>query len=105
MGKKELAFFTAALIIFSFVIIDIYWWINISSDYSKSLAQANKEYLEKFPIVINNGHYVSIINIIILTVAGFLFYKAKYFKKIKVISLILLASCIVIGSWQLFTLF
>ena len=104
MKKIEIRFFIIGLLIFTLVIIDIYWWIEISSDYSKSLTQVNKEYIAKFRGFIKNGNHVSILNIIFLGGAGFLFFKAKKLNGLKILSLIFLASCTVIAIWQLFTL-
>ena len=104
MKKIEIIFFIIGLLMFSFVILDIFWWIEISSNYSKSLIQVNKEFLEKFPSFIKNGKSVSILNIIFLVVAGFLFLRSKSIKGLKIFSLILLTFCVLIGVWQLFTL-
>ena len=104
MKKIEIIFFIIGLLMFSFVILDIFWWIEISSNYSKSLIQVNKEFLAKFPSFIKNGKSVSILNITFLLVAGFLFLRSKSIKGLKILSFILLSFCVLIGIWQLFTL-
>ena len=104
MKKKEFAFFIVALLILSLVIIDIYWWIQISSNHAKSLVQVNKEYLENFGGLIKNGHQVSILNIILTCMAGFLFHNAMSIRELKTSILVLIFLCFIIGSWQLFTL-
>lgn len=104
MKKIEVISFIAGLLICSLVILDIFWWVQLSSDYSKSLTQVNKEYIAKFPGFIKNGQHISILNIIFLLIAGLLFYKSKSFKGLKALSIISLAFCVLIGIWQLFTL-
>ncbi len=100
---RIILFFTA-LFLFCIVATDIFWWIQISSDNSKSLAQVNKEYLEKFPLFISSGKQIVMLNILILTTSGALFFISKSSPKIKMISQVFLIGCIVIGLWQIFTL-
>ena len=102
--KKEIIYFIIAFILFSIVAVDIYWWIQISSDFSKSLDQAKREYHEKFPCFIGKGHSVAILNILLLSVAAFLFYKAQTLQKIKLLSKIFFVISIVLIAWQVFSL-
>ena len=102
--RKHLIFFIIAFILFCFVLIDIYWWIQISSDYSKSLEDVKREYNEKFPNFIGKGHGVALLNITLLAIASLLFYKSKSAEKLRVLSVIFLVCCIIIGLWQFFTI-
>ena len=102
--RKELVFFVVASILFCLVLVDIYWWIQISSDYSKSLEQVKREYNEIFPNFIGKGHGVALVNILFLTIAGLLFFKSRSLNSLKVLSLIFLGCCIIIGAWQIFSL-
>ena len=104
MKKKELILFFIGLILFFIVFIDIYWWIQISSDYSKSLAQVKKEYREKLPGFIATVQQVAIFNILFLAIASSCFLKAASLKKLKITARIFFVLCIIIGTWQLFTL-
>lgn len=104
MKKKEPILFLVGLILFFIVFIDIYWWILISSDYSKSLEQVKKEYQEKLPWFIAKGQRVAIFNILFLSIAAFLFFKASSLNKLKMTSRVFFILCIIVGMWQLFTL-
>ncbi|MEO6136158.1 MAG: hypothetical protein ABIP35_13460 [Ginsengibacter sp.] len=104
MKINEVLLFSIGLILFSIVVIDLYWWIEISSDYSKSFDQAKKEYLEKLPSFISKGGQVAVYNIILLTIAGFLFFKAATLSRLKIISKVFFVLCIAIGAWQVFSL-
>ena len=104
MKKKELILFFIGLILFFFVFIDIYWWIQISSDYSKSLELVKKEYQEKLPGFIAVGPQVAILNILFLAIASSCFLKASSLNKLKIIARIFFVLSIIIGIWQLFTL-
>lgn len=102
--KKELIFFIIAFLLLSFVCTDIFWWIQISSDYSKSLQQVNIEYLKKFPELITNGKQVAILNILLLSISILLFLKSEKFRKIKGLSFALIIINAIIVLWQTFTL-
>lgn len=102
--KKEVVFFVIALTLFCFVLVDIYWWIEISSDYSKSLEQVKSQYNEKFPSFIGKGHGVALMNILFLAIAGLLFFKSKSLNNLKILSQIFLGCCLIIGAWQIFSL-
>jgi hypothetical protein len=104
MKKNELILFFIGLILFSLVIVDLYWWFQISSDYSKSFEQVKKEYQEKLPWFIAKGNRVTILNITFLTIAGFLFFKSTSLNLSKIIGNVFFILCIIIGAWQLFTL-
>jgi hypothetical protein len=105
MRKKEVILFFFALIPFCFVILNIFWWIQISSDYSKSLEQVKNEYHEKFPAFIGaGGHRVALLNILLLSVASFLFYKVQNDQKLKSLSRIFFTISVILIAWQFFTL-
>lgn len=104
MKINEVLLFSIGLILFSIVVIDLYWWIEISSDYSKSFDQAKKEYLEKLPSFISKGGQVAVYNIVLLAIAGFLFFKSSALKQLKIISKVFFIFCIIIVAWQVFSL-
>ena len=102
--KKEIIYFTIALIVFCFVAVDIYWWIVVSSDASKSFQQMKREYLERFPAILQNARIITLLNIGLLATASFLFIKAQTLQKIKLVSKIFFVTSMVLSAWQVFTL-
>ena len=102
--KKEIIYFVIALIIFCFVAVDIYWWIVVSSDASKSFQQMKSEYLERFPTILQNARIITLLNIGLLATASFLFMKAQTLQKIKLVSKIFFVTSMVLIAWQVFTL-
>lgn len=102
--KKEIIYFTIALIVFCFVAVDIYWWIVVSSDASKSFQQMKSEYLERFPAILQNARIITLLNIGLLATASFLFMKAQTLQKIKLVSKIFFVTSMVLIAWQVFTL-
>jgi hypothetical protein len=86
------------------VVIDLYWWIDISTDASKSFEQAKQEYFARFPEFIGEGHGVTMLNLVLLSVSGFLFIKASAAKQLKVVSAIGTIICLILGAWMIFSL-
>lgn len=93
--KKEFVFFVIALILFSFVLVDVYWWIEICSDYSISFKQVKREYHEKFPNFLRTRYGVTLLNITILALSALLFYKSSSINKLKILSRIFLIFCLI----------
>lgn len=104
MVKKETIFFLVATLLLAVVVTDIYWWIRVSSDYSKTLAQVKEEYLQKLPAFLASGNRVVWFNVVLLLAAAFLFYKSTAAAALRLPGRILAIAAGVIGLWQLFTL-
>jgi hypothetical protein len=104
MLKKETLFFLVALLLLAVVVTDIYWWIQVSSDYSKTLAQVKEEYLQKLPAFLASGNRVVWFNVVLLLAATFLFYKSSARAALRLPGRILAIATAAIGLWQLFTL-
>lgn len=102
--RKEFIFFIVGLLLFSLVLVDIYWWIEISSDSSKSFDQVKREYFEKFPNFIGRGHGVTLLNITFLAIAALFFSMSKNLNKLKILSRMFFVGCIIISIWQVFSL-
>ena len=94
--KKEFVFFVIALILFFFVLVDIYWWIEICSDNSTSFEQHKREYNEIFPKFLRTRYGVTLLNITILALSALLFYKSSSINKLKILSRIFLIFCLII---------
>lgn len=104
MKNKESLYFIIGLILLSIVGIDVYWWITISSDSSKTFSEVQTAYSQKFPSFLRNGQSITITNVILLSISAFLFEKASKFASFKKLSLILMIMCLILIAWQIFTL-
>jgi len=104
MKKKESILFFIALILFSLVSLNIYLWISISSNHAITFEQAKSEYLKKFPEIIRNAKILTLFNILLLSIAAFLFYKLKSVSKLQLWIKILLTISILLIGWQVFSL-
>lgn len=104
MNKPEYFYFIIGLMLLAVVSMDIYWWINISSDASKTFEQVKAEYLLLFPEFIRNARMLTVLNIAGLSIAGLLFYKSTDIAQLKVLGWILVVLCGILVAWQVFTL-
>lgn len=104
MTKPEYFYFIIGLILFALVGLDIYWWINISSDASKTFEQVKAEYLLLFPESLRNALILTVLNIVGLSIAGLLFFKSTDIAQLKVLGWILVVLCGILVAWQVFTL-
>ena len=104
MKSKESLYFIIGLILLSIVGIDIYWWIIISSDSSKTFSEVQAAYFQKFPPFLRNGQSITIINVVLLSIAAFLFQKSSNFASFKKLSPIFMIICLVLIAWQIFSL-
>ncbi len=102
--QKKIVFFIIALFLFSLVVLNIYLWISISIEPMKSFQQAKAEYLSKFPKPIQNARLITLLNIIFLSAASFLFYKVHTAQGLKTLSLTFFFISIILMAWQLFSL-
>jgi hypothetical protein len=90
--------------VLSLVVIDLYWWIDISSDYSKSFDQVKAEYNSKFPGFLRGGYRIAVFNIFLLVISSLCFLKNLKSGDLKILSLALLSICGLLGAWMLFSL-
>jgi len=102
--QKKIIFFIIALSLFCLVVLNIYLWISISIEPMKSFQQAKSEYLSKFPKAIQNARLITLLNIIFLSVASFLFFKVQTARGLKTLSLTFFFISIILMAWQLFSL-
>lgn len=91
MNKKYKAYFILVSILLIIVIADIILWISIAIKPMKTFTEMKKEYLSKFPEILQNVYFITFIDLIFLSVAAFLFYKAQKLQVLKRLSLSLLA--------------
>ena len=104
MKKTELLYFIVALILLSIVSIDMYWWISISLNSTQSFDENLAEYYQKFPVSLRNGRLTTVINIIFLAIATFLFVKTSSVVQTKKASLVFIIISSSLMIWQIFSL-
>lgn len=100
-------YFISGIIILTLLIWNIVLWITISADYSKTLNEVKKEYLEHFPVFLRKGYTKTLISIVLAGVSAFLFWKVSRFensKGFRKIVLLLFYLSLLICGWMLFTL-
>lgn len=102
--QKKIVFFIIALFLFIVVVLNIYLWISISIEPMRSFEESKGEYLSKFPKAMRNARLITLGNIILLSIASFLFFKVKKTRGLKIISFTLLLLSILLLAWQLFSL-
>jgi hypothetical protein len=104
MKSKEFLYFLSAIILLTIVSADIYWWISIASDNSKTFKEVQSMYHQKFPEFLRNGKLITFINIILLAAATFLFIKTSSVFQLKKVSLGFMIISSLLAIWQIFTL-
>ena len=104
MKTLNVLLFFVGLILLTIVVVDLYWWIELTSDTSKSFEQVKQEYFSKFPNFIGRGNGVTIFNLALLLSSAYLFIKSRAVEWLKTLSTIALVLCTVLGAWKIFTL-
>ncbi len=102
--KKYKTYFIIASILLITVIADKILWISISIDPLKTFTEMKTEYLLKFPEILQNVYLITFIDLIFLSVAAYLFYKAQKLQVLKRLSFSLLVVSIILICWHLFSL-
>ena len=97
-------FFFAGVVLTAVVYADIYEWIIISVNKSRSFEEVKQMYLRRFPMSFRNPRVLTFIEVILLSIAVFFFFITRHDTYFKVVSRILLGLDILIIAWLLFTL-
>jgi len=104
MQKYRYFIFLAGVVLTAVVYADIYAWIIISADKSRSFEEVKQIYLSRFPMSFRNPRLLTFIEALLLSIAAFLFFSTRHDKYLKLVSRILLGLDILITAWLLFTL-
>lgn len=104
MKTRNVILFFSGLFLLLIVIIDLYWWIDVSSDTSKSFEEVKAEYFKKFPSLLATGLRITIFNLVLLSFASFLFIKSATEERLKILSGLGLIISVILGAWMIFTL-
>jgi hypothetical protein len=101
--KINLLCFFGGLLLFGLVVYDLILWIQISSDQSKTMQQVTEEYNSITPSFLGRNT-MAFLNILMLSISGFLFYKARNFNPLKIVCNLLAISCIALICWMVFSI-
>ena len=102
--QNKIVLFIIALIIFIIPVLNLYLWISISIKPMNTFQQSKAEYASHFPGILQYVFIITLLNILFLAAASILFYKARTGKGLKKLSLGFFFICIILISWQLFSL-
>ena len=104
MQKYKYFIFLAGLVLTAVVYADIYEWIIISADKSRSFEEVKQIYLSRFPMSFRNPRLLTFIEVLLLSIAVFFFFITRHDTYLKLVSRILSGLDILIIAWLLFTL-
>ena len=98
---KNKSVFSIAIIFLSVVLINIFLWFYVCSKPAKTFYETRDNYLFYFPGFLQHAMLLTVINIVLLSIAAFIFNKSR---KLLKVSNVLFYVCVVLISWQVFTL-
>lgn len=104
MKIKPILLFSIAVLFLGIAVYDMYLWLKIASDNSKSFEQVVKEYADAHPRFIRGKFDTTILNMILLSISSILFLKTKSVNGLKTTSLILFIICCILNFWMLFSM-
>ena len=101
--KKSYFLFAVALIFIVIVLADLFLWFAIAND-ANNFEANRKKYLSYYPDALHNARLLTVISILMLTMAGFIFLNARKNKSMKAIAGILGVVSALLLMWKLFSL-
>jgi hypothetical protein len=103
MSKKKpgVFYFITGVCLFALSVLDLAWWISVSSDESKSLQQMNLDYTSMYPEFLRTGHLLRAGNILILAIAILFFSLARTREQRRWPAIVLIIISAVLIAWQL----
>lgn len=101
--KKSSSLFFLAVVFMIIVVADLLHWFMVTGE-TPDFEQAKQQYLQHYPPAIQNARLLTVISILLLTAAGFIFLntaKSPNFKKAASILGMLSALLLI---WKIFSL-
>ena len=98
---KNKSVFSIAVILLVIVLINILLWFYVCNKTAKSFYENRAEYLSYFPRILQHARLLTVIDIVLLSIAAFIFNKSR---KLLKVSTVLFYVCVVLICWQVFTL-
>lgn len=101
--KKSYFLFAVALIFMVIVLADLFLWFAVADD-AADFEVSREKYLSYYPDALHNARLLTVISIMMLTFAGFIFLNARKNKSMKAIAGILGVVSALLLMWKLFSL-
>jgi hypothetical protein len=102
--KTPYYFFAAAVILLVLPAANMVLRIATATGSHDSFEQAPERYLAYFPAWLQNPKLITLINILMLALAGGLFYKSMTIRKLRLAGVVLGIMCILLLMWNVFLL-
>lgn len=104
MNSKSTYYFAAAIILLALPAANMALWIVTATDNNDSFEQTLDNYLAYFPEWLQNPKLLTLINILMLALAGGLFYKSMNAPKLRLAGIVLGIISILLLMWNVFSL-
>ena len=101
--KKSYFLFAVALIFIVIVLADLFLWFAVA-DEATNFEANREEYLNYYPDALHNARLLTVISILMLTFAGFIFLNARKNTSMRVLAAILGVLSAILLIWKIFSL-
>lgn len=101
--KKQSLLFAFAILCLFLVLADLFLWFAIT-DNAATFEEARNEYVSYYPAPLQNARLLTVISILLLTIAGFIFLNASRTNSLKKTAAVLGIASAVLLMWKLFSL-
>lgn len=101
--KRSSFLFFIALLFLVIVLADVILWF-IAADMNPDFERAKQHYLSHYPVAIQNARVLTVISLLLLTIAGFLFMKSTKERGLKVLAALLGMVAAILIMWKIFSL-
>ncbi len=101
--KKQSALFVVAIICLFLVLADLFLWFAVTGR-NDNFETARAEYLTYYPASLQNARLITVIGILMLTLAGFVFLNASKTNSLKKTAAVLGIASAVLLMWKIFSL-
>ena len=95
--------YMVAVVLLAIVITDITHWFRITAQYD-TFEKMVPAYLSAFPSWLQNARIITVIEIFLLGISGFIFVQAIKSNYLKIISIVFAALASLLIYWQTFSL-
>ncbi|MGV3460781.1 MAG: hypothetical protein ACO1N9_10055 [Flavobacterium sp.] len=101
--KRSSFLFFMALFFLVLVLADLILWF-VATDAKPDFESAKAHYLSHYPEAMQNARVLTVISLLLLTVAGFLFLNASKERGLKVVASLLGMIAAMLIMWKIFSL-
>lgn len=101
--KRSSFLFTIAIICLVIVLADLFLWFSVTGD-TTTFEESKQQYLSHYPASLQNARLLTVISILLLTAAGFIFLNASKTRSLKMVAALLGMVSAVLLMWKIFSL-